>query len=262
MPFTYYALPENPLEINPESLRHRYFVQLAPDGQHLVPGSLVQGRRPAIGHWLELGYIGRELPERYFVQYTDFNTLVPGSLVRGDTIPKGKWKEVKRPSIKFHRVTFTNPYVPAIAVLEGETPQGPHTITSQDEFVTNRVIPPLLLIYPDVPLFTTGDLNFNLPGPVIYFNLYYFKGSFAELDYDASKLTPFDAANYFMLKNNVNVIQPATNIGAWQRTPNSVVGEASAPAGAYCIVLGVLDAQKEIKDYVVLENIYAQPVYG
>lgn len=75
-------------------LLHRYFVQVAEDGKHLVPGVLHQGLRPTNGNWLEVGNITRSLPKRYFVKMNPNRTLLPGMLITADKHPGDWWKEL------------------------------------------------------------------------------------------------------------------------------------------------------------------------
>jgi hypothetical protein len=247
MALTSYSYTYYPWEINPEELKHRYYVRLSHDRERLVPGILQQDTKPAPNGWLDVTAIDRSFPERYFCQYTDFNTLVPGSLIQSDKLPKGKWKEIKKPRMQFHRVSFSDPYM--ITVPHS---QGPFHLTlfftMTDDFLIQRVNPALRAVYPDLPVLPYLDTW--IPGSVnVRFNLYYFKGTFAELGNDKTKLISFNT-------QNLSIGGGPNGITAWERKSfNFLSCSDLTPAGSYCFILAILDAQNNEKDYVVLENI-------
>ncbi len=140
-------------------------------------------RQPNKHKLLDVTTINRNFAKRYFVQYTNFNTLVPGSLIQADKLPKGRWKEIKKPRTKFYRVTFTDPYQqnfpfpPEFFIVSN----GP--FTSLDNFLIDKALPALKAVYPDKP--TLPFLDTWIPNAInIKFNLYYFKGNFADLNED------------------------------------------------------------------------------
>jgi hypothetical protein len=241
-PYTYY-----PWEINPKELKHHYHVQLTPDRRHLVLGMLKQDDQPEIGGWLNVTAIDRDFSKRYFVQYTDFNTLVPGSLIEGNKLPEGHWKEIKRPRKQFHRVTFSDPYTLNL-------PGGPFQLTSpldtMDAFLANKANPALRAAYPDQPVLPYLDTWIS--GSVgIKFNLYYFKGTFAELANDKTKLVVFNTSHLYISGH----ISP-TGITAWEMKPGQFLNcNGAIPDGTYCFILAILNAHNFETDYVVLENI-------
>jgi hypothetical protein len=254
MSFTVYADGYYASELDPKKLKHHYYVQLAPDKARLVPGILQQETKPEVGSWLDVTAIDRDFPTRYFVQHTNFNTLVPGSLVEATQLPEGRWKEVKKTHTRFHRVVFDNPY-PYFGF--GGDPDTSFNISTQDQFITDRVTPALAALYPQIPLYAPPDLSFHLPNAKqIVFNLYYFKGTFSDLNRDVSKLVPFNSANLFYIVDYANAPQPATNIAAWMITLNSITGRSRAQNGSYSFVLELLNVSEDAKEYVVLENVF------
>jgi hypothetical protein len=259
MAFTITPDPQDPWEINPDNLKHSYFVQLSPDRKHLVPGMLKQDSQPANTNWLDVTKIDRDFPKRYFVQQTDFNTLVPGSLIQANRRPRGLWKEVQKPRSRFHRVVFDDPYYSLFFVFAGDTTVSIYDINTQDQFITERVTPALAALYPQIPEYTTSDLLFKLPyAKYIFFNLYYFKGTFSDLNSDVTKLIPFSSANQLYMANSANIPQPGTHISAWMITVNSLKLKSNVPDGAYCFVLELLNVSKLVKEYVVLENVWVK----
>lgn len=226
--------------IDEAELRHKYYARLAPDGKHLVPGMLQQGVRAPAGNWLKMGKVTRELPGRYFVQYTDFNTLVPGSLVQAERRPRGKWKEVvKGTKSNFHRVYYPDPFF----TFNATSPPNSYGIYEDYSYVTWDFPDIFAHVYPGV-------------SRIYYYKLYYFRGSFDELDNEASKLTLFNSAGAMLkLEDYSNVIDGDilnTNMG-----DASIYIEMStnAAAGNYCFVLGILNEDNEVVDYVVMENV-------
>lgn len=253
MPFTYDIDEQPSSEIDPQALQHHYYVQLAPNRKRLVPGMLHQGDKPAGSNWLDVTEIDRELEARYFVAYTDHNTLVPGSLIQATKLPKGQWKEIKIASTKFHKATFSDPY-PLLYFGSG-VPGNTDPVDTQNDFITDRVNTVLLILYPDIPEKTQPGLFFKLVnGKDINFNLYYFKGTFNELDRDVTKLVPFSNTNNLFITNQVNVPQPSTNISAYMITNNSLKIKSDAPDGSYSFVLELLNVGDH-KEYLVLENV-------
>lgn len=249
MALTYHNYTYYPWEINPEELKYQYYVQLTPNRNRLVPGMLKQDAKPAAGNWLDVTAIDRDFPKRYFVQYTDYNTLVPGSLIQADKLPEGHWKEIKKPRMQFHRVSFSDPYMVTIPHSEGPF----HLtllFTMIDDFLIERVNPALKAVYPNLPILPYLDTW--IPGAVgVKFNLYYFKGTFAELGNDKTKLISFNSEN-LSISGQVS----PNGITAWERKSSEYLACSDAtPNGSYSFILAILDAQNNEKDYVVLENI-------
>lgn len=237
--FTYYPPASGARTVDQEQLRHTYFARLAPDGRHLVPGMLHQGKKPAKGRWLDVANVTRDLPERYFVQHTDFHTLVPGSLIQADRFPRGKWKEVKKQGIGFHRALFTDGGYEALNITD------PTIFADPADFNTDKVIPVLEHVYPGVD-FEENPLDYQL---------YYFQGSFEELMADVSQMTLYGSDTQLRL----NIVME--EIGYVSRFSTSMLSnaefsvQAEAPEGFFCIILGILNDQDEVVDYVVLEDI-------
>lgn len=55
--FNYYSPVKRDSWIDQEILSYQYFVHVAPDGKHLVPGMLQQSEKPAIGKWLDVANV-------------------------------------------------------------------------------------------------------------------------------------------------------------------------------------------------------------
>jgi len=250
MSLTYHTYTYYPWEINPEELKHHYYVQLSPKRNRLVPGMLQQDTKPPTGSWLDVTAIDRDFAKRYFVQYTDFNTLVPGSLIQAGKLPKGKWKEIKKTRTQFHRVTFSDPY-------EVATPGGPFgialTFTSLDDFQIDRTLPALKSVYPEKPILPYLDTW--LPQPIsVRYNLYFFNGTFAELNNDKTKLIPFSTS--FLNLTNFSGQESPNNINTFERQHEvDLFCNSELPDGSYCFVLAIRDTLGNEIDYVVLENI-------
>lgn len=255
MAFTIYADQFTSSEIDPTQLRYHYHAQKSPLRGQLVAGSLHQGNAPQDGRWMDVTDVDIDLRERYFVQYTNNNTLVPGSLIQATHLPPGQWKEVKKARTLFHRVVFTDPYPVSYFSFEG-SPPSTTSVVSQDNFINNRVTPALTALYPEIPEFIPQGLLFKLPyGKHLHFNIYYYKGTFATLNRDVSKLVPLANGNSFWLADSSNVPQPNTNIGAWVITTNSLKATSAAENGLYCFVLEMLDLPSGRTEYIVLENV-------
>lgn len=237
-----YALSKK--EINPEDLKYKYYVQLTPDRTHLATGMLQQenqkGNPPKEGNWLQVGKIDRNFTARYFVQYTKFNTLVPGSLVQGTRFPKGLWKEVKKStSTFFSKVVFTQP-----DTYEANQSFGLNSLTDYAEFKNNKMLPALNLVFP--------NRNFNAP---ISIRLFFFLGNYNELDKDPTKLHLFSTNTFALaLYRSGNYESYITLNSNYPNTELRTSG--GAPAGTYSIVLGVLNNNSEVENYVVMENIF------
>lgn len=251
--FTYYT-PWKRSEIDPKKLRHKYYVQLAPDGDHLVLGMLQQSTRPSIGKWMDVTNIDRDLPDRYFVQYTGFNTLVPGSLIEGHSLPKGKWKEIKRTKTLFHRVVFDTHFTKTFPNVPFNSTQ---TITTLDNFILNQVVPVVRHIHPGIPNYPFTDFVI-LPAPNIRFNLYYFKGTYQQLGEDKTKLQPFTGTNFKITLSFVQ--QPYTNIVAWETTIKELIISSAAANGTYSLVVAILDDHGNESEYIFMENIVVKTV--
>lgn len=245
MPFTYYPPPKDGSEIFQEELEHKYYVQLTPDGHHLVPGMLQQDIQPEIGKWMFLGKIDRHFAKRYFVQYTDFNTLVPGSVISATKLPEGKWKEIKPVGLEaFHRVVFREE---DRYEVDGDISE--ETIfTDNTEFINNKLIDVLNVVLP-------GKFN-SINYATAYFS--YFAGSFAELNSDPTQLISFGAPPaYFSIYY--------TLFGEYSNISNTTPGagdlriQPETPNGTYSIILAVPRnlpfTFTVFTDYIVLENI-------
>jgi len=243
MDFTYYpTIPAS--EINPLDLQHRYFVQLAPDGSHLVPGQLQQDIKPDVGQWLEIGHIARDFPARYFVQYTDFNTLVPGSVIQADRFPQGNWKEIKKPPFTlFRRVVFNPEFTASI-----------HSDHAGETFATYAS---------SVVWFTMSVLNYFQPG--VYsdtqpasLQLFSFHGSFADLDNDVSKLKVFgnvdsDFTLYDAVHNtNTSLLTTNQSFSGF----DYVKTRPFAPDGYFSLVVKIAAHADTPAYYIVMENLF------
>lgn len=243
--FTYY-LPEVPAsEIDPNALEHSYFAQVAPDGRRLVPGLLQQGERPTIGNWMNVGYVDRDFPRRYFVQYTDFNTLVPGSLIQADRFPEGKWKEVKKTSFaEFRRVVFN----PEFTVSIHDDHVNPTTFLYPNTFIEFYLFPVLNVTQP-------GVYSASEPASV---QLFHFAGTFEELDNDASRLSVFaNPDSYFTLHLDVEDIETSflTTDQTWTGFEYFNARPAT-PDGYYSLVVKVLSHGNTPAYYIVMENLF------
>lgn len=239
MAIEYATQPRANWEIDPRKLRHRYFVQSAPDNAHLVTGMLQQDTYPKTGNWLEVGKITRDFPVRYFVQYTQFHTLVPGSLIQGDALPEGRWKELKKVSGgPWYRVSITAPdgY---LLFLTGSA----QDITGYDEFNTQKVLTALDLVFP------LRDTSI-----AVTIRLYYFRGNYEELGEDPSQLVPFSTGD-FHLGLFVTGTGYTDTMVTTPPMPASLRASASILPQTYSIILGILDETNEVTDYLVLENI-------
>lgn len=257
MAYTVYPDQYHTSEINPKDLKYHYYAQRGPAKGKLVPGMLHQGELPAGRSWMDVTEVDVDLQKRYFVEYTDINTLVPGSLIQADRLPKGQWKEVKPRRNLWHRVVFTDPYQAFFFDLGG--PPQLYNFVSQDQFINEKVTAPLNAIYPQIPEYTTHDILYKLPyGKHLHFNLYYFKGTFAQLNHDFSKLVPFSAANKLFLANNIDVPVTNMNIEAWGITLNNLRVQSDLPNGSYCFVLEMTDVSTYGNEYVVLENVFGK----
>lgn len=243
--FTYYG-PKNLFasEINPEALKHSYFVLRTPDGKGLVPGMLHQGRRPRIGKWQDITTIQDEFPVRYFVQHTDYNTLVPGSLIQSDRLPAGRWKEVKKPAINFfYRIVFSSG-IYSVGTIASET-----VFTTDAEFVPDKLIPVLEEILPGI----TKDY--------VYGYLSYFKGDFDELGKDISKLIYFsEVGGYFRNFINFGSGQYGSLVSSDPMFPVQMKVRPNTPAGTYSFIFRMEGHVhgRIVYHYVVLENIFVK----
>jgi hypothetical protein len=223
-------------KINPQQLRHRYFVQLGPDGYPVV-GMLQQGTRPPVGEWLEIGTIRQQLPERYFVQQTNFNTLVPGSLVQTDTPPGNTWKDI-RIYDRFHRFQFWWSY-------DAFPSSSEHILVSIQDFIVGVVTPALDEVYPNRDL-----------GKPIAFKLYYFENSYEQLVNDPTKLVPFSSESVLAYKLTDSGTY-ADSFDTLTSTPANLTIKPEAPDDFYSIVLKVVNGSdsKSPIDYLFIENI-------
>jgi hypothetical protein len=262
MSFTLYTDSYHASEIDPEKLKHHYYVQLTPDRKDLVPGALQQGSRPG-GGWLDVTAIDRDFSKRYFAQYTDFNTLVPGSLVEEIKLPAGKWKEIKRTRKKFHRVVFSDQL--SLTFRTTDTSGTLVNFSSQDSFIGNRVNPILDILYPNA--FVDRVTDMLLPGgKLINFILYYFKGDYAALNGDVTRLTPFGSPNLFGSRyansGFVNTAPVRFN-SMYQSIGTNLYGISDLTDGTYSFIVGVLRgniAQNNVQEYIVLENLLVKSV--
>lgn len=239
MSFVYYPAEVSTSSIDYTKLRHKYFVQLQPDGQHLVLGMLQQGERPASGHWLEISKMDRTLPERYFVMYTNFNTLVPGSLITGTQQPQGKWKElkVKKNHLPFYRVYTTEPlFTYNLSGLPGY---------QSDNFVG------LLFSAPEIYY----AVHAEYPPGSFRFKVYYFFGSFNELNYDIDKLTLINTPGAYMQVIDIGNSNHYVDIFDSNVPDTFWLGvQGTTPPGNYALIMGLLDNEDEVTEYIVIEN--------
>lgn len=238
MAFTYTPIAKKPWEINLKKLRHRYYAQLTPDGEHLVTGQLHQGTPPAIGDWLQVGTIKHPLAERYFVQQTRFNTLVPGSLVMSPEQPGSTWKDVRKLSEDVHYIYFDSiPF--SYLDLETET-----TVINSEDFLDEYVNPILAQVYPD-----------RNPSTSLTLQLFYLRGNIATLGFYPEYLTKFRAnttLRWYLPDSETyantlqTIAQPAANLTI----------QPDAQNGNYNLILGVLNTTNgEIEEYIVLVNM-------
>jgi hypothetical protein len=229
MEYIYTPYQIKPWDLDLRKLSHRYFVQVSPDQQNLVPGSLQQGNHPSIGRWLEIGNIRKDLIQRYFVQQTNFNTLVPGLLIPGEEPPGETWKDIVTKD-RFYIFDFGSLYLA-------------YGITG-DDFMTDHVTPALDKLYP----------NRN-PATPITLKLYYFNGNSGELNSDPDLLKPFGSGildlGYYLTGSStyVNTIQSTTT------APANLTVKPEAELGEYSIVLGIVGKDNEVREYIVLDRI-------
>lgn len=236
MPYTYTPPATKTWDLDPRQLRHRYFVQVSPDRQNLVPGSLQQGNTPPIGHWLEIGSIRKDLIRRYFVQQTDFNTLVPGLLIPADEAPGETWKDIVTKD-RFYIFDFGSLYL-AYGIMTT------YTFVTGDDFMTDHVTPALDKVFP----------NRN-PATPITLKLYYYNGNPNNLNNDPDLLKPFGSGDldlgYYLTGSStyVNTIESTTT------APANLTIKPEAPLGSYSIILGIVGRDNEVRDYIMLKSI-------
>jgi hypothetical protein len=225
-------------QIDPRQLRHRYFVQVAPDG-HLVGGMLQQGTRPATGRWLEIGKIYDPLPRRYFVQQTDFNTLVPGLLVQNDTPPGPRWKDIQSKAL-FYLINFDDvPYF----IIEGNEEE---PIATGEDFMNDIVIPAMDLVYPD-----------RNPATSVRFKLFYSLDDYGVAFEDPGILVPFPTGatstniGYFLTGTSTFINELSTTDTA----PAELIIHPDGDYGYFSFILGILDENDVISEYIYLNGI-------
>lgn len=245
MAFTYTLATSGPASIDPGRLKHRYFVQLAPDEKHLVLGMLHQGEKPAAGRWLEVGRFTQSLPKRYFVQDTGFHTLVPGSLIQANQKLQGRWKEIMPASEKrFYKIIFDQSYEIAIAAPSIEF----HThyyLISTDQFIANQIIPIQEALYPGIDLFS----------PPVPITIYFFKGTFDQFAYDETKLSIFQVTDFFAIWDgsiDLSVLPPPPSPGF------GLLVSDQTPDGTYSLVLQLVHPQTQTNEYIFLENMVSK----
>jgi hypothetical protein len=240
MALTYTPKQRKSWMLDTKELRHRYFVQLAPDKEHIVPGSLHQGIRPITGQWLELGTIRRKLAERYFVQQTRFNTLVPGLLVQNDLPPGPSWKDIQT-YLSFYVIEFDD--VPYTVIENYEDA----SLATGEEFLGDIVNPALDLIYPG-----------RNPATPIKLQAYYYRDGYPQLGDDVSLLVPFSTAEnstdigYFLTGTSTYVNQ----FFSTDTADAELIVKADAEYGYFSFVLGVFDENGEVTDYIFLDDIF------
>lgn len=231
-----YTSPKRSWQLDPSQLRHRYFVQAAPDQQHVVLGMLQQGRRPRNGRWLEIGTIRQKLAHRYFVQQTSFNTLVPGSLIQTDEPPGENWKDIQTYDL-FHFFDFGTPYV--VWDVTEET-----TFVTAEDFINDVVTPVLNQIYPN-----------RDPDVPITLNIYYTTEDYTTIQNDPSLLIPFSSGDnligYYLTDSETYVDSFESNTTA----PANLTMKPEAGFDFFSIVLEVVDQEHVIKEYIYLDYI-------
>lgn len=225
--------------LDTKKLRHNYYVQLAPDQEHIVLGSLQQGTRPPIGQWLQLGTIRRQLAGRYFVQQTRFNTLVPGVLIQSDTPPAPNWKDIQSQPL-FHVIRFES--IPYYAHNISDE----YTFATSEEFIDEIVNPALDEIYP----------NRDQEEPV-KLQLYYFRGRYTQFVNDITLLTPFNTPEVptklgYFLTDTDTYADHFTNL---DDEPANLTIQPEAHPGTYSIILAVTNEDDEVIDYIFLEYV-------
>lgn len=250
MVFTYIPHPFVPdlSGVNQEELKHHYYAQMTMDEEHLVLGMLHQGEPPLIGKWIDVADVDRIFQERYFVQYTDFNTLVPGSLIQGDEVPKGKWKEVKKkllpPAVPFYHFSFDEPFF-VVDFDFNETV----AFAEHSDFTFSVMRPVLQQVYPSV------SVSF------LFCDFFYFKGGYEELEEDVTKLVPFSRSDtQFQINYSDNIEGVVDGYYVLDVANNYQFSVKPGTAdGLYTFIMAVRNnsSMPELghKAYVVLENV-------
>lgn len=247
MSLSYSPGTNKPWIIDTRQLRYRYYVQLSPDQQHVVPGSVLQGTRPPVGDWLELGTIRKKLAARYFVQQTTNNTLVPGLLIQSDTPPGNNWKDIQSQPL-FHVINFDDFVYDAFEI------SGEYTFATNEEFINDIVNPALDLVYP----------NRDQEKPV-RLQLFYFRNNydrfveFQKYGPYTDLLTPFATADvpaklgYFLTDLDtlayVNIFENTTT------EPAIMTIDSTAQPDVYSFILAVLNSNNEAIEYIFLNKI-------
>lgn len=239
MSFTYYPNVSGGSGFT--NLRNKYFVRLASDNRHLVPGILQQGRGPSSGRWLDVETIDRTFAERYFVQYTDFNTLVPGSLIPSIRKPEGKWKEVKSSAgANFHRIVFSDQYI--ASDVESAT-----AFEWGDDFIVDKMYPVLDELFPG-----TTDIQ-------AVAKLYFFKGDFEALVQDTTQLEPF-GEGALMWVYFAYVGSTMSTIGLGEGFGLQLFVSPDLPDGVYSLILEI--TTPPIGQFLVFENVFLKNTSG
>lgn len=231
---------KRPLSVlDPKTLRHRYYVQLTPDRQHLVLGMVQQDTRPRNGRWLELGTIRKKLAERYFVQQTGINTLVPGSLIQSDTPPGSTWKDVQTQTLDHVLYISPRPYT----VNENSEEV---IFATGEEFMQDVVNPALNAVYP----------NRN-PADPIRIRPYYFMDIYSQYNNDPSTLTPFTTPG-----NDTGIGYYLTGTSTYAAEFNStdtasaqLIIQPDAPYGYMTFVLAILNSSNQVIDYIFITDV-------
>jgi hypothetical protein len=239
MSLTYLPGKRQPWTLDPKTLRHRYYVQLTPDQQHVVLGMVQQDTRPLTGQWLQLGTIRRKLAARYFVQQTSINTLVPGSLIQSNTPPGSTWKDIQTQTLD-HVLYFTPlPYT----VNENSEEV---TFATGAEFMEDIVNPALNAVYP----------NRN-PSDPIKIRLYYYMDIYSQYNNDPTTLTPFTTPGndtgigYYLTGTSTY----AAEINSTDTAPAELIIQPTAPYGYMSFIFAILNDADEVVDYIFINDV-------
>jgi hypothetical protein len=243
MSFSYTPRIKKTWELDPKQLRHRYFIQLGPEGNPVL-GMLQQDTHPATGQWLEVGKIYDPLPGRYFVQQTDFNTLVPGLLIQNDTPPGPRWKDIQSHPY-FYFVVFDNP---VYYLVETDHPV---TLGTGESFVDDVVNPVLDSVYPG-----------RNPAKEIRFRLFYSLDSYEQVVADPGIMVPFptsaapEGIGYYLTGAGIYINELSSTGTAPAELIMNPVNQPGYYPGYYHFILGILDENNDIREYVFMNAVF------